>query len=47
MRRHFSFTLILITENNMVVVYWKPLVGIDGDTEETRILNCEVKSGQI
>ena len=34
---HFSFSLVLVTSNNVGVVYWKPLVGIDSDTEKTLI----------
>ena len=33
--RHFSFTFVLVAGYNMGVVYWKPFVGIDGDTEKT------------
>ena len=36
-RRHFSFSFVLITDNNMVVIYWKPLVRINCDTEKTGI----------
>ena len=34
---HFSLTLVLVAGNNVGVVYWKPLVGIDSDTEKTLI----------
>ena len=37
MRRHFSFSFVFVTTNNVIVIYWKPLVGIDSDTEETGI----------
>ena len=32
---HFSFSLILVTSNNMGVVYWQPLVRIYCDTKQT------------
>ena len=32
---HFSFSLVLVASNNVGVVYWKPLVGVDSDTEKT------------
>ena len=32
---HFSFTLVLVAGNNVGVVYWEPLVGVDSDTEKT------------
>ena len=34
---HFRLSFTLVTTNNMVVIYWEPLVRIDSDTEETRI----------
>ena len=37
MWRHFRLSLALVTTNNMVVIYGEPLVGIDCDTEKTRI----------
>ena len=37
MWRHFRLSLALVTTNNVIVIYWKPLVGIDSDTEETLI----------
>ena len=37
MGRHFSLTLVLVTDDNVVVVDGKPLVGVDSDTEETRV----------
>ena len=36
--RHFRLSLALVTSDNMIVIYWEPLVGIDSDTEETLIL---------
>ena len=39
MWRHFRLSLALVTTNNVIVIYWKPLVGIDCDTEKTRVLN--------
>ena len=38
MWRHFRLSLALVTTNNVIVIYWEPLVGIDSDTEETLIL---------
>ena len=37
MWRHFRLSLALVTTDNVIVIYWKPLVGIDGDIEETGI----------
>ena len=48
--RHFSFTLILVTDDNMVIVYWKPLVGIDSDTKKTGIgvdQESDISFGQV
>ena len=42
--RHFSFTFVLVADDNVVIVYWKPLVGIDSDTEETRVLKFKSQS---
>ena len=36
-RRHFGFSFVLIADNDMVVIYWKPLVRINCDTEKTGI----------
>ena len=33
--RHFRFSFALVTTDNMVIIYWKPLVWIDSDTEKT------------
>ena len=35
--RHLSLTLVLVAHDDVVVVDGKPLVGVDGDTEETRV----------
>ena len=48
--RHFRLSLALVATNNMVVVYWKPLIGIDSDTEETRVgvdQESDITFGQI
>ena len=37
MGRHFSLTLVLVTDDNVVVVDGEPLVGVDSDTEETGV----------
>ena len=37
MGRHLSLTLVLVTHDNVVIVDGKPLVGVDGDAEETGI----------
>ena len=34
---HFRLSLALVATNDMVIVHWKPFVGIDGDTEETGV----------
>ena len=34
-RRHFRLSFTLVASNNMIVIYWKPLVGIDCNTEKT------------
>ena len=50
MWRHFRLSLALVTTNNMIVIYWKPLIGIDSDTEETRIgvdQKSDISFGQI
>ena len=50
MWRHFRLSLALVTTDNVVIVYWKPLVGIDSDTEETRVgidQESDVTFGQI
>ena len=36
-RRHLSLTLVLVAHDDVVVVDGKPLVGVDGDTEETGV----------
>ena len=47
MRGHFSLSLCLITDDDVVVIYWKPFVRIDGDTEETGILKFCVNENRI
>ena len=37
MGRHFSLSLVLVANNDVVVVNGKPLVGVYGDTEETGV----------
>ena len=37
MRRHLSLTLVLVAHDDVVIVDGKPLVGVDGDTEETGV----------
>lgn len=37
MRRHFRLSLALVATDDVVVVHGKPLIGIDGDTEETGV----------
>ena len=34
---HLSLTLVLVANDNVVVVHGEPLVGVDSDTEETRV----------
>ena len=34
---HFSLALVLVAHNDVVIVDGQPLVGVDGDTEETGI----------
>ena len=34
---HFSLTLVLITDDYVVIVDRQPFVGVDGDTEETGV----------
>ena len=34
---HFRLSLSLVTTDNVVIVDRKPFVGVDGDTEETRV----------
>ena len=48
--RHFSFSFVLIANNNMVVIYWKPLVRINSDTEKTGIgvdQESDISFGQV
>ena len=50
MWRHFRLSLALVTSNNVVVVYWKPLVGIDSDTKKTGIgvdQESDISFGQV
>ena len=47
---HFRLSLALVTTNNVIVVYWEPLVGIDSDTEKTGIgvdKESDVSFGQV
>jgi len=37
MWRHFRLSLALVAADDVVVVHGEPLVGVDGDTEETRV----------
>ena len=37
MWRHFSLALVLVAHNDVVIVDGQPFVGVDGDTEETRV----------
>ena len=37
MWRHLRLSLSLVATDNVVVVDREPLVGVDGDTEETRV----------
>ena len=49
-RRHFSFSFVLIADDDVVVIYWKPLVRIDSDTEKTGIgvdQESDVSFGQV
>ena len=36
-RRHLSLTLVLVAHDDVVIVDGKPLVGVDGDAEETGV----------
>ena len=50
MWRHFRFSLALVTTNNVIVIYWKPLVGVDSDTEKTGIgvdQESDISFGQV
>ena len=47
---HFRLSLALVATNDMVVVHWKPFVGIDSDTKETGIgvdQEANVTLGQV
>ena len=35
--RHFRLSLALVTSDNVIVIYWKPLVRVYSNTEETLI----------
>ena len=35
--RHFILSLATVDTNDVIIVYGKPLVWIDGDTKETRV----------
>ena len=37
MGRHFSLTLVLVADDNVVVVHGEPLVGVNSDAEETGV----------
>ena len=37
MRRHLSLTLVLVAHDDVVIIDGKPLVGVDGDAEETGV----------
>ena len=50
MRRHFSFSFVFVTTNNVIVIYWKPFVWIHSDTKETRISinqKSDISFGQV
>ena len=36
-RRHLSLTLVLVAHDDVVIIDGKPLVGVDGDAEETGV----------
>ena len=36
-RRHFRLSLALVATDDVVVIDGKPFVGVDSDTEETRV----------
>jgi hypothetical protein len=35
--RHFSLTLVLVADDNVIVVHGKPLVGVDSDAEKAGV----------